>query len=575
MRCSQHKQLQHIGQPLLGLSIAALLWFGHSIGLTEPLPLADPPVFEDPTADKAAPEGEPEFTFYVKQIRVRGSQLLSRGEIENTIYPYLGPGRTLDDLEQARAALEKSFRDKGFQTVTVELPQQNGTRGIIFMDVVENKVGRLTVKGARYHLPSEIKKAAPSLAEGTTPDFNQVTKDILALNNWADRQVIPTIRPGIAPHTVDVELEVKDKSPLHGSIELNNRYIANTTELRLDTSFSYGNLWQRGHTFGMSSQIAPQDLDDSQVISAYYLARFPQLSKFTLQFLATKQDSLVSTLGGLASVGDGSVLGLRGNFQLDGKGRYFHSATLGFDYKDFRNDIRADPRFDELPPDQQETLANSFGTTPIYYYPIVASYGGGYAGESSFTDFNVSLNLHLRGLGSEITGFDKVRYDSDGGWLYVRSEVSHTKDFENGMQVFGKFQSQLSNNSLINNEQFVVGGTSTVRGYLEATALGDNGWVFNFEVRSPSLIKNSPKSPGGLPESEFRFRTFFDTGTVYINEVLPEQIESNELASFGFGTTIKLWDHLNGNLDLAWPLVSQFLTEQHEPFLSFQVGSEF
>jgi len=585
MKPAQHEAFA-AGGPLLGGMTALLLLLAlvSSLNAETPPPLPDPPApdFGD-TPPTSEPQGEPELRFYVKQIRVRGSQLLTNAEIETVIYPFLGPGRTLTDLEGARTALEKAFRDKGYQTVSVELPQQNGTRGVIYMNVVENRIGRLTVKGARYFLPSEIKRAAPSLAEGSVPDFNKVTKDLVALNAWPERQVTPSIRPGSVPGTVDVELEVKDKAPVHGGIDLNNNFINNTTELRLDASFTYNNLWQKGHVFGLSTQISPQNLDDSRVISSFYLVRFPQLSRFSLQLMASQQNSSVGTLGGLATVGNGSTAGVRGIFQLRSLGDYFQSISAGFDYKAFSN------KFDRLPgangidlaPDAQNLLSSL--TLPIYYYPISVSYNAGLAKKNSFTEFNAALQFHLRGVGSDITTFDFTRYRSDGSWLSLRSDIAHTQDLPKGFQLFGKFQTQLTNDALIPNEQFVIGGASTVRGYPVATALGDNGWVLNFEVRTPSLISSKGEADGDTQENEIRFRAFFDAGTAYTNDVLPEQIKSHELASFGFGTTIDLWKNFHGALDVAWPLVTQGVSAaapsgtspQHDPFLNFHVGYNF
>jgi len=500
------------------------------------------------------------MTFAIKQIRVRGSKLLSTSEIENVIYPFLGPGRSLDDLEAARLALETAFKNKGYQTVAVELPRQNGTRGIIFMDVVENKIGRVTVKGSRYFLPSEIKRAAPSLAEGTVPDFNLVTKDIVALNTWAERQVIPSIRPGVAPNTVDIDLEVKDKSPLHGSLELNNRYSPDTTELRLNGSISYANLWQKGHSFGIASQIAPERIEDAMVISSYYITRFPQLSNFSLMVNATMQDSNVSTLGGAAVAGSGTILGFRGMWNLPGQGIYFHSLSAGMDYKSFKENIN---------------IGTDVIETPIDYYPISVAYGGGWAGKNFFTDLNASVNFHLRGMGSDPNTFDARRFKSDGGWMYLRADTSHTQELPLGFQLFGKFQTQLSNAPLINSEQMAGGGTSTVRGYLESTSLGDNGWFMTVEARTPSFLKGTGESEGGTPDNELRLHAFFDAGRLYLNDSLPEQADDFKLASFGFGSTMTLWNHLEGGLDVAWPLVDQGTTVAHDPFLSFRVQSDF
>src|SRR5829696_1792449 len=58
-----------------------------------------------------APGTAPEPAMYIREYRVLGSKHLPRIEVEEAVYPYLGPGRTFADVEQARAALEKAYHD--------------------------------------------------------------------------------------------------------------------------------------------------------------------------------------------------------------------------------------------------------------------------------------------------------------------------------------------------------------------------------------------------------------------------------------------------------------------------------
>ena len=77
------------------------------------------------------------------------------------------------------------------------------------------------------------------------------------------------------PDTVDVDLDVTDKFPLHGSLELNNRYNADTTSTRLAASLSYDNFFQRGDSGTLSYQVAPENVRDAEVTSASYLFHIP------------------------------------------------------------------------------------------------------------------------------------------------------------------------------------------------------------------------------------------------------------------------------------------------------------
>ncbi|MCW1887284.1 hypothetical protein OKA04_21280 [Luteolibacter flavescens] len=503
-----------------------------------------------------AQQPQPEMTLLVREYRVQGSKLLSSLEIEEAVYPFLGPGRTAADVEGARAALEKSYRDKGYQTVTVQIPPQDPRTGIIRLEVTEGAIGRLRVTGSRYYLPSRIKREIPSLAEGNVPDFDQVKAEIIALNRLPDRTVKPQLRPGVEPGTFDVDLEVEDRSPLHGSLELNNCYSPNTTQTRLNASLSYANLFQLGHTLGLDFQVAPENPDDALVYSGYYLARVSDGVSLMLQ--ATKQDSDISTLGGAAVAGRGEILGLRALFDLPGTDTFYQTFALGMDWKTFEEDL---------------TVAGVTGNTPIEYYPISANYGANWVRKDSFTQANLSLNFHLRGMGGDGREFDNKRYQSDGSYIYLRGDVSHTRDLKDGAQLFGKVQGQLSSQPLVNSEQLSGGGLGNARGYLEATALGDNGVFGSAEYRTRSFI--GKKDERGKQADEWRLHAFVDGGTLTVLKPLPSQKSFYNFLSAGVGTRFRLRDHYNGSLDVAVPFTTQTDAESGEVRVTFRGWAEF
>jgi len=508
-------------------------------------------------ANETPSAGETHSTaLFIQEYQVKGAHLLSRTEIEEAVYPFLGPGRTKDDVEQARAALETTYHDKGYQTVTVEIPQQQVRGGVVLIHVTEAPVARLRVRGARYFSPSQIKAGAPSLAEGRVINFNEVPRDIVALNQLADRQVTPTLHAGAQPGTVDVDLEVKDSAPLHGSLELNNRYSANTTALRLNGSVSDSNLWQLGHTLGLSFQVSPEDFNQVKVFSGYYLVHMQSVEGLSLMMQGTKQDSNVSTLGGAAVAGRGETLGVRALLTLPAGKGFYHSLSLGLDYKHFDQDIM---------------IGTSEIVTPITYYPMSAGYSATWLGQGQVTALNTSVTLHVRGTGSSTSAFDAKRFKADGGFIYFRGDLSHTHDLPAGFQAFGKVQGQISDQPLLDSEEFSGGGLETVRGYLEAEAVGDNGLFGSLELRSPSILGWFGQGKAG----EWRIYAFGDAGRLTINDPLPEQTSRFDLASFGMGTRIRLQDHFSGSIDAALPLTSQSQTKAHDLRLTFRAGLDY
>jgi hemolysin activation/secretion protein len=503
-------------------------------------------------AVESVPQTGPMF---IRQYRVLGAHHLSKIEIERAVYPFLGPARSPQDVEQARLALEKAYQAKGFQTVSVQIPAQQGSGGVVVLYVSENTVGRLRVRNSRYFLPSTIKRDAPSLAEGSVPNFNDVTQDIVSLNQWPDRRITPSLKAGVIPGTVDVDLTVQDTFPLHGSVELNNRYSADTDPLRLNASLSYNNLWQLGHSIGGSVQIAPEDISEVQVYSGYYVVRFADPSWLTLIAQGIKQDSNVSTIGSVDVAGKGEVIGGRAIITFPQLGNFFHSLTLGLDYKHF---------------DQDVTIAGKVLPTPVYYYPFSANYTATWAPTGSITTADFGVTFNVRGMGSTPQHFDFNRFDADANFIYLRSDISHQHDLPWGLQGFVKLQGQVSDQPLVNSEQFAGGGLPTVRGYLEAEVLGDNGAFGSVELRSPSLIGKS-----GDPANEWRFYVFAEGGYLELIDPLPEQDSEFALASVGVGSRLRFRNHLNGSIDAAVPFISQTQTSALDWRVTFRLWADF
>jgi hemolysin activation/secretion protein len=278
------------------------------------------------TPNAAAPR------FDIVEYVIDGNTVLSIPDIEEAVYPFLGEGRIATDVDKAREALEQAYKTRGFQTVQVVIPEQGVESGIIHLQVVENPVGRLRVVDSRYHSLQEIRETAPSLAEGKVVNTNEVQNDIVALNQQPDLKVTPRLKAGEVPGTVDVDLQVEDKLPLHASLELNNQYSQSTSELRAVASVSYDNLWQLGHSISLSYQIAPQHPDDAQVFSGTYLVRVPR-TPLTFLAYAVKSDSDVAALAGTDVVGRGNIFGARGIINLPGSNAFYQSITAGVDHK--------------------------------------------------------------------------------------------------------------------------------------------------------------------------------------------------------------------------------------------------
>lgn len=529
-----------------------------AVGATEPAPQQ----VEAPPA--------PAPTFFIDEFRVDGALSMVQADVEAAIYPFLGPNRTAGDVDKARATLEKAYHDKGFQTVSVSVPAQNVESGTVVLTVTEGRVGNLRVKNSRYHDIERIKDKAPSLEEGTLPNFNTVTEDLIALNQWSDRRVTPALRAGATPGTIDVDLNVEDKLPLHASVELNNRQSPSTTPLRLNTNIKYDNLWQLGHSLSLSYQVAPERVDDAEVVSGSYLARITDWTSVLVYGVDSKSD--VATVGGMNIVGPGQVLGARVLLTLPNREGFFHSLALGIDYKHFGQVLELDGR--------------SF-SSPITYYPGVVAYSAVWQREESATQAGVGATFNLRGPGSDFDEFWTKRAYTDSNFFHFNADLQHTHQLPEGFELFGKAQAQIADGPLVSSEQFSLGGADSVRGYLESETVGDTGIVGTVEVRTPEISQWLQKAlhgetatdeSGGKPPnlfSDWRLFGFVDAGAVMIHEPLPDQTSNFTLWSYGVGTRFKLLEYFDGAVTYAVPMTDEGETMATDPRMLFSVSGSF
>lgn len=496
--------------------------------------------------------------FDLTEIRVEGSTVLPQEQVEETVYPFLGPARTAQDVEGARAALEAAYSAAGFATVSVSIPQQRISQsgGVVVMQVTERRIGRLRVAGAKYFVPSVVRAGAPSLTPGTVPNMHDVTRDLVGLNQLPDRTVQPALRPGRAPDTVDVDLDVSDKFPLHGSVELNNRYNADTTRLRVNASLSYDNFFQRGDTGTISYQVAPENVQDAEISSASYLFHIPD-SRLSLLLTYLHSNSNVTALGTTDVAGRGTSAGFRLLIPLGGTSNFSHSFSVGWDYK----------KYFEL---DTFLVSKTLGTAPITYYPVSANYAANWSGAKSNTDLTVGLEFGLPAFGSTAGQFDNKAYNAPPGFAILRAGVTRQQDLRHDVQLWGSVQGQLSNEPLVSSEQFSQGGADSVRGYLESEALGDSGVSLESELRSPSLAKYI-----GSPLKSLRFHVFADTGVVHLTQALQGTKPNVRLSSVGVGARVNLWGYLDGSVQDAQALSTGPDTKAGTNSVLFRVTGEF
>jgi hemolysin activation/secretion protein len=180
------------------------------------------------------------------------------------------------------------------------------------------------------------------------------------------------------------------------------------------------------------------------------------------------------------------------------------------------------------------------------------------------------------------------RFDADDRWTVVKYDFAHSAllgptwgfgdslAHEAGMRVRGQ---QALTSRLIPNEQDVVGGAYSVRGYPESASAGDSTIVASFEYKyhvprgmepgEPGTIfgrpartaswlgtdfRYVPQEPMGLTDWDLTLTGFFDIGRTTKNNKLVGETD-HSLSSVGLGAEFQI--RSNVSLKLDWGVALQ------------------
>ena len=516
------------------------------------------PSAPDTRSSEAKPV-EPEPTFEINEFKVEGNTLFSTDKLTDLLDELIGSDRTAADVEKARDTLERFYHDAGYPTVLVNIPEQSAEGGDIRLQVIESRIGAAKVTGNKHFGTAQILEGLPSLAPGAILYVPAVQLEVGKLNRNPDLKVVPSMVPGKAPGTVDVELKAEDARPFHGSLELNNRNSANTSELRLNGGLHYDNLWNRLHALSLQFQLSPQNTGQVKVFSGSYTLPAPWNTDQSLVLYGVSSDSNSAFGEGFHTVGKGSIIGARAIVPLATLGGYSHSSVLGLDYK----------KFEEITGTTGGSAADV--NTPVEYLPFSFSYSGSLPDSGGLTLFSAGVNLSFRGAVARQDSFQSKRFNARGNYLSATMGLERRQQLPGGAGFLLKMDGQLADQPLVSNEQSSAGGMESVRGYRESSGLGDNAFHAVTELSAPDL---APRL--GLGE---RFSLvpylFYDCAALWTKDPLPAQESATNLQGTGIGARGFLFRDLEYQVDWAYALSDTGATKAGATLFYFKAKYQF
>jgi hemolysin activation/secretion protein len=501
---------------------------------------ATAPVEGEPQQPVDVRENAPltEDPFVLTEIQLQGMTLLDNKKVQSMISAYENRKITLADIHQLTREINALYSEEGYVTSQVYIPPQQVQNGVLRLQALEGRVGKINVKAGRYFKAGAVMNGMV-LKSDQPFDADVLRRNLRQLNENPDRRVSAALKPGEKSGETDIELEVVDKQPFHLSLTQDNLGRRLIGDNRLGLQATHNNLLGFGDTLISSLSFTRRSFG---IVDQYTVPIGSHGTRLGFNH-AYSQLRLGEGFTALNVKGTASSYSPFLTQELLNRKTYKLYVDMAFDFKQLDTNLLGQ----DFTRDQLRILR------PAITLEAFDKWG------RTFTRHEVELGLDIFGatLGNTISA---SREGAGSQFFNYTGTLIRTQKLP--FSTYGIFRAigQISPDRLVSSQQFQAGGAYTVRGYREGLMIGDSGLVVSSELRMPLFFV--PKT-WGLPRTTYKFRdqiqlvSFADYGSVFTNKPAPGVGRQEQILGVGVGIRVQLTRFLTGRLDLAYPLLNQ------------------
>ncbi|ADV26836.1 Polypeptide-transport-associated domain protein ShlB-type [Pseudoxanthomonas suwonensis 11-1] len=423
---------------------------------------APPPATEVPGAPEAADAGP---GFEVREFRLEGVTLLPQELLQEALEPWRGKPIHFPGLQAALRRIVATYRQHGW-FARADLPEQDITDGVVVVQVLEGRFGRLGVldDGTRANGGFLARMVGRGLHAGEPYALARLERGLLLANDLPGVQVDGVLQPGEEPGTSDLILQVEDAPLLGGSLAIGNDGSRYTGRAQAIGRFTLDNPSGLGDQLG-ATVMRGEDLEYTG--ASYTMALGTSGLRGSLGYT-----SLHYRLGK-----EFELLEARGSSRLQRAGLSYpllRSEDANFEMElAWARRLQADGSLgEELRRRRLQDLTLSLFGDAVHR-----------GGRGAHTAWIVDLASGRARL--ELPGdreFDLASAGVHGRFGLARVELRHDRWINPDWYWRGRLNGQWADGNLDSSQQFVLGGPSGVRGYPVNEAAGDSGAVLQLEL---------------------------------------------------------------------------------------------
>jgi len=396
--------------------------------------------------------GGPEVS--ITELRFSGNTVFDSAQLQAVVAAEVG-GDPLDmaGLEKLADRISAYYRAAGYPFATAFLPEQRLDDGLLTIEIIEGRYGRVQVQGEHEVRVRQAQRYLDQLVPGQVIAGPPLERATLLLNDLPGVQADAVLSPGQADGEGDLTVSLLPDArtySLEAGVDNHGGY--------------YSGLWR---TRAILSVNSPFMLGD----------------QFTAQGLHTDSNLWMGSLNYSVPLG---AKGWRGTVGY-AKTRY----VLGRDFAGSEGTAKVSSvgaRYALLRSLRSNVMVSAtLQEKKLYNYHDPS----GMIEQYSSRGLPVVLQFdHIDSWGSTVGGLtwtegslDKDDAVTRGHFRKVELDLIRYQDLTSSFSLFGRFRKQTANKNLDSSERMSLGGATGVRAYAASEGFGDEGWLAQLELR--------------------------------------------------------------------------------------------
>lgn len=479
------------------------------------------------------PPGARDLRFTLKDLRIEGATAFPPESLQPLYAGLIGREVSVAEVFEAANAIELRYRNAGYVTSRVVVPQQTIEDGRFRVVVVEGFVSEIVYQADIGPAREAVERLLNGVRDMKPVNVAEIERRLLLANDLPGLTVRGALEPSATQRGGSVMVVRVERKATEGSVTIDNRVSPYLGSGQVTGTYAWNSIGARADRVTLTAR-SSLPLDRSAALAAGY-------------------DALVADNGTIASL--------------------------------YASHARSKPRRELTPLEVESQVSTALGTVTV---PLLRSREENLRGFGQFEVRNVDTDIvgtaytrdRLRivragmsyDLSDRFDGITTVRgqvhqglsalgASPDGSALASRAngrsdftkltvDLTRLQQFTPRLSLVGSLTSQFSRRPLLASEEIGLGGPSFGRGFDEGEVSTDNGIAATLELRY---------LPAGLPVNA-QVYGFVDGARGWAADGGNVPAHS-KLASFGGGVRSKLNETLFATVEIAKPINHDVRTE--------------